>query len=132
MKNYEGPRRKVLVVDDNVDAARTLAFLISELGHEVELAFDGWAALATARWMRPDIIFLDLGLPGPDGFSVAKMLRQEHGLAHVRIVAVTGLGNEEDRLRSRDAGIDLHLIKPIDPRFVESLVGNARPGRPKT
>jgi CheY-like chemotaxis protein len=121
----QAPKRKLLVVDDNPDAARMLALLLRKLGHDVETASDGTAAIAFARRMRPDYVFLDLALPGVDGFRVAETLRADPAFEHMRIVAITGSGREEDRDRSRLAGIDLYLIKPVDPRFVESLVGDA-------
>ena len=119
-------RRKVLVVDDNADAAGTLAMLLRQLGHEVEVALDGPDAIAVARRMRPDFVLLDIGLPGIDGFRVAETLKKEPGLERLFIVAVTALATDEDRRRSSEAGIDVHLVKPADPRFIVSLVGDAR------
>lgn len=118
-------KHRILVVDDNVDAAATLAVLIRLLGHEVRIAQDGKTAIDLARSMRPDFLFLD-GLPGMDGFEVAEILRREPSLAAMRIIAVTGYGSEQDRLRARHAGCDLHMIKPVDADFVRSLLGDAR------
>src|SRR5437763_10670585 len=119
-------KRRILVVDDNADAATILAALLRHLGHEVEVAHEGTAAIAIARRMRPEFLFLDLAMPGFDGFRVAETLRNEPVFEKLFIVALTGLAMEEDRQRSRDVGIDVYLIKPPDPRFIESLVGNAR------
>jgi len=117
--------QRVLVVDDNPDAAGSLAVLLRLSDHEVHIARDGHDAIEMALRIRPDIMLLDIGLPGLDGFAVAKRLRQEAGLAGMRIIAITGHGFEADRDRSREAGIDQHLLKPVDPRFLESLLGIA-------
>jgi CheY-like chemotaxis protein len=115
--------RRVLIVDDNVDSANSIAMLLSHAGHEVHVAHDGLGALAMARQVRPEFVFLDLGLPGLDGFEVARALRREPGLEALRIIAVTGYGQESDREKAREAGIDQHLVKPADPAFLESLLG---------
>jgi CheY-like chemotaxis protein len=120
------PKRKVLVVDDNADAAATLATLLSRLGHEVETAHDGPAAVAAARRLRPDVIFLDIALPGLDGFRVAEEIRADPSFVRTLIVAVTGLASNQDRVQAHNAGIDVYLIKPVDTRFIESFVGDAR------
>jgi PAS domain S-box-containing protein len=110
-----GPARHILVVDDNVDAARTLALLLEQMGHRVRIAADGAAALDAARAERPDAILLDLSMPGIDGIEVARRLRADPQLGDVRIIAVTGRGQDDDRRRSRQAGFDEHLVKPIAP-----------------
>jgi CheY-like chemotaxis protein len=120
------PKRKILVVDDNRDAADTLAVLLRGLGHMVEAAYDGQAAVAAARRMWPDVIFLDIALPGLDGFQVAAEIRRDSSFARTLIVAVTGLATDEDRKRAHEVGVDVYLIKPMDARFIESFVGNAR------
>ncbi len=106
-----GPMR-VLVVDDNVDAAQMLHTLLEHLGHELAMAHDGERALELAREFRPDVALLDIGLPVIDGYEVARRLRQEIG-NKIRLVAVTGYGQESDRKRTREAGFDRHLVKPI-------------------
>ena len=120
-------KRRILVVDDNLDAAVSLSRLIALLGHDVNVARDGNAALFIARSVRPDIVVLDIGLPGSDGFQVAEALRREPGLAALKIIAVTGRGEQEDRERSQEAGIDYYLLKPVDVPFLESLLGKAIP-----
>lgn len=115
--------RRVLIVDDNVDQAHGLALLLEHAGHEVQVAYDGLKALELARSMRPEFVFLDLGLPKLDGFEVARALRREPALVGVRIIAVTGYGQESDRERAREAGVDQHIVKPADPQFIESLLG---------
>jgi PAS domain S-box-containing protein len=109
-----GVARRVLVVDDNIDAASMLDMLLRSLGHETRVAHDGMAALRVAEEFRPDIVLLDIGMPGIDGYEVARRLRAlSSGTRPMRIVAVTGWGQEADRERSREAGFDLHLVKPV-------------------
>lgn len=114
--------RCVLVVDDNKDTASTLAFLVQTFGHEAHMAHDGDSAIQLALRVRPDILLLDIGLPGVDGFSVAKRLRQEAALAGMKIIAMTGRAAEDDADRANGAGIDHQLLKPVEPRFLESLL----------
>jgi len=106
--------RRVLVVDDNVDAAAMLDMLLRSLGHETRVAHDGIEALRIAGEFRPDIVLLDIGMPGLDGYEVARRMRSLAKDRRVRIVAVTGWGLDADRQRSREAGFDLHLVKPVD------------------
>jgi CheY-like chemotaxis protein/two-component sensor histidine kinase len=104
--------RKILVVDDNQDTASSCALMFKTLGHEVQTAYNGLAALDVARSFRPEAIFLDIGLPGMNGFDVVRSLREE-GFKEELIVAVSGYGQPEDRQRSHDAGFDEHLVKPV-------------------
>jgi CheY-like chemotaxis protein len=115
------PRRRILVVDDNFDAAESIARILKLFGHEVRCVQDGPNALAAARDYRPEVVVLDIGLPGMDGYEVARRLRRMD-LPATRIVAVTGYGQDEDRLRSRAAGFDEHLTKPVDPEVLQSFV----------
>ncbi|HZL88781.1 MAG TPA: PAS domain S-box protein [Pirellulaceae bacterium] len=108
------PRVKILIVDDNHDAATTLGMLLSLSGQDVKTAGDGAAALAVAETWKPDIVFLDIGMPGMNGYEVAQRLRQSSNGKVPTLVAVTGWGQEEDRRRAREAGFDHHLVKPID------------------
>jgi PAS domain S-box-containing protein len=108
------PSLRVLVVDDNVDTVTTLAMLVQESGHDVRTAFDGSAVLEAALDYRPNVVLLDIGLPGLNGFEVAKQLRQQPTLKNVVLVAMTGYGQESDRKRSKEAGFDHHLVKPGD------------------
>lgn len=106
--------RRVLVVDDNDDARFLLAGLLASHGYEVESAGEADAALELAETFRPQVVVLDIGLPGIDGWELARRLRGIAGLESVRLVALTGYGSERDRQRSREAGIDAHLLKPIE------------------
>ena len=115
-------RRRVLVVEDNLDTVHTLARVLQEMGHVVDYAINGYAAMELARRFKPDFILLDLGLPGMDGFELCKRLKRDEGLATTRFIAITGYAQEEYRQRSRDAGFDLHLTKPLDPRVLERLL----------
>jgi PAS domain S-box-containing protein len=108
------PSMRVLVVDDNVDTVTTLAMLVQESGHEVRTAYDGSAVLEAALDYRPDVVLLDIGLPGLNGFEVAKQLRQQPVLHNAVLVALTGYGRDSDRQRSQEAGFDHHLVKPGD------------------
>ena len=118
--------RRVLIVDDNEDAAHSLALLLRLIGQDVRTAHDGPAALEVVRDFQPDIAFLDIGLPGMNGYELAKRLRQEPGGDKVFLVALTGWGQEEDRRRSREAGFDHHLTKPADPAALEPLLSQSR------
>lgn len=123
----EGACRRILVVDDNVDAAEMLATMLELRGHETRIAHDGPDALAAAKEVHPDVIFLDIGLPGMDGYEVARQLRADKELAPTVLVAVTGWGTTDDKLRARAAGFDRHLTKPVDIDAVDAAVEQSRP-----
>jgi DNA-binding response OmpR family regulator len=107
-------RRRVLIVDDNRDAADALAMLLRHTGHEAFVAYDGKTALAAAETDRPDVVLLDIGLPGMSGHDVCRQVREQPWGRNIRMIALTGWGQEEDRRKSREAGFDGHLVKPID------------------
>jgi signal transduction histidine kinase len=116
--------RRILVVDDNHDAADSLGMLLKFLGADVRTANDGPAALEAFKTYRPSVVLLDIGLPGMDGYEVARQARQQPESEDVTLIALTGWGQEEDRRRSREAGIDHHLIKPVDLGVLERLLAN--------
>ena len=117
------PRRTVLVVDDNRDAAETLAALLDMLGHRAPVANDGNQALRMLPSLMPDVVFLYLGMPGMSGYDVAVAIRHEPRYAQVRLVALTGWGGEADRARTREAGFDAHLTKPATVEAIEEVLG---------
>jgi PAS domain S-box-containing protein len=114
---------RVLVVDDNRDSAETMALLLRLWGHEAQPAESGPAALSLAENFRPHAVLLDIGLPGMDGYAVAQRLRALPGLDRPLLVAMTGYGQEHDRRRSREAGFDHHLVKPVEPDILRRLLG---------
>jgi PAS domain S-box-containing protein len=116
----------ILIVDDNADSADTLSLVLSARGHKTHVAYDGAAALEAAQRTKPDVVLLDIGMPGIDGYEVARRLREIHGLWATLIVAQTGWGQERDRDASRAVGFDHHLIKPIDPTELEELLSSGR------
>src|SRR5262249_48105201 len=116
------PQRRILVVDDNVDAAESLALLLRLEGHDVRVAHDGPAALAAVEAEPPDLVFLDIGMPGVNGYDGARRLRQQPGVERLGLVAMTGWGQEEDRRRSQEAGFDHHLVKPVEPDALRKLL----------
>jgi CheY-like chemotaxis protein len=118
-------KRRILVVDDNADARAAMELLLVDEGHEVRGAGDGPEALDEARRFRPEIVFLDIGLPGMDGYDVARALRAEPAGSGALIVAVSGYGQAEDRARSRVAGFDQHLLKPVTPERLLEVVRRA-------
>jgi CheY-like chemotaxis protein len=107
-------RQRILVVDDNIDAAELLAASLCALGHTARVVFDGPSALKEAAQFQPEVVLLDLGLPVMDGFEVARTFRSSPQSEKIALVAVTGYGQENDRQRTREAGFDEHLVKPID------------------
>jgi CheY-like chemotaxis protein len=115
------PPKRVLVVEDSVDSAETLGELITRWGHVVKLAHDGAEALRLAREFRPQVILLDIGLPDMDGYTVAHRLRAED-LGGEMLVALTGYGEAQDRVRAQQAGFDRHLTKPVDPKALQDLL----------
>jgi CheY-like chemotaxis protein len=114
--------RRIVIADDNDDSAQSFAMLLSFSGHEVRIAHDGPEALNALRDFRPDIAFLDIGMPGLTGYEVAQAVRAEPWGRDVRLIAVTGWGQAEDKQRAHTAGFDRHMVKPIDPDEVDRLL----------
>jgi two-component system CheB/CheR fusion protein len=117
---------RVFVVEDNLDAALTLVDLLEIWGYEVRAAHDGLAAVEVAPEFHPDVVLLDIGLPGIDGYEVARRLRRRPELDGLLIVAVTGYGQDSDRQRAREAGCDHHLVKPVDLEVLRRLLADAQ------
>ncbi len=116
------PNRRVLVIDDNADAADTLVAILSLLGHDAVAAHNGIEGSRAAERQHPDVVFLDIGMPGMNGFEVAVAMRQIAGLESVRIVALTARRDEETRARAKSAGFDLHLTKPTSIEVIEEII----------
>ncbi|SAL55168.1 response regulator receiver protein [Caballeronia choica] len=119
------PARRVLLVDDSVDAAEALSMLLETLGHEVRTMHDGTSALAIVDEFRPEVVILDIGLPGMDGFALARELRKLPSTRDALLIALTGYGGDEDRLRARAAGFDHHLVKPVAFADLEDLIARS-------
>lgn len=126
MTEFKAPPRRVLIVDDNEDAANSLAMILNLGGHETASVYTAVDALQRAASFRPDVVLLDIGLPGMDGYEVAQKLRELPGLRDVRLVAVTGYGRSDDRIRARDAGFDDHLTKPVEFAVLERTLAGIR------
>jgi CheY-like chemotaxis protein len=115
--------RRVLIVEDNIDAVRSMAFLLRDMGHRVEYAINGYAGLEIARRFDPEFVFLDLGLPGMDGFELCKRMKRDPALRGARVIAVTGYAQEDYRLRALESGCELHFVKPLHPKVLAALLG---------
>jgi CheY-like chemotaxis protein len=115
-------RARVLIVEDNHDAADSLMMLLELRGHRVRVAYDGVAGIESARANAPDVMLVDLGLPGIDGYEVARQVRRDPDLEQVVLVALTGYGREQDKQQSLAAGFHYHLVKPISPDTLHALV----------
>src|SRR5688572_14583786 len=130
MTGSNGPTptaRQVLVVDDNVDSAESMAMLLRAIGHAVHTAHDGIAALERAAASPPDYVLLDIGLPGMSGYAVAERLRAMPQTRTATLIAMTGYGQDEDRKRSREAGFDHHLVKPVDYETLLAILHGDEP-----
>ena len=117
---------RVLVVEDHAATAASMALLLRVEGHEVQVAPEGTSALRTALAAPPDVALLDIGLSGMDGYQVAKRLHEQKADKRPLLIAITGHGSEEDRRRSAEAGIDLHLVKPVDPDDLRAVLRKFR------
>jgi CheY-like chemotaxis protein len=124
--------QRILVVDDNVDAAESLGALLRCLGADVVTVHDGPAALEALRKQKPAAAVLDIGMPGMDGYEVARRVRAGPRGNDIKLIALTGWGSDDDRRRSREAGIDHHLVKPVDLQVLEDLLAGARAGEAST
>lgn len=117
---------RILVVDDNIPSAMTLKWAVESLGDHVEVCHDGPCALEMVEHFKPDVILLDLGMPGLNGLQVAKALRADRRFSRMKIIAQTGWGDSEMRRRTAEAGFDLHLVKPVDLVVLEDMLALLR------
>jgi CheY-like chemotaxis protein len=126
MTTAHSPPLRVLVVDDCPDTTASMALLLRCWGHDVCIAHDGPSAVDLAEAYHPEVVLLDLGLPGMDGYEVARRLRGQLGLTDARILSLSGFAQERDRRRAREAGCDAHLVKPVDLDFLQRLLESSR------
>jgi CheY-like chemotaxis protein len=119
------PRRfKILVVDDNPDSALSMAMMLSIMGHDARTAHDGESALASAETFLPEVVLLDIGLPKLNGYEVAQRIRKQAWGQSMFLIAVTGWGQDEDRQRSSEVGLNVHMVKPVEPSALEKLLAD--------
>jgi PAS domain S-box-containing protein len=122
-----GPRRRILIVDDNRDAADSLATMLQMLGHEIDTAYDGLEAVQSAATLRPDVVVLDIGLPKMNGYEAARHLRGQPWGKDILLIALTGWGQDEDKRRAEEAGFDHHVTKPVTLAMLEGLLSRMKP-----
>ncbi len=122
----KAPKRKILVVDDNRDAARSLAILLGIMGNETRTAHDGLEALELAPDFAPDLVMLDLGMPKLNGYETARRIREQPWGQVMQLVALTGWGQDEDKRKSYEAGFNSHIVKPIEPTALAKLLADIR------
>ena len=128
MPTKEGSGKRILVVDDNEDSAKTMRWMMELIfGHDVRISHDGASAIATATAFVPDVVLLDIGLPGMNGYEICHAMRQEPLLKNTIIVAVTGWGQKEHRERSKAAGFDYHLVKPVTVETLQEVLDTLKP-----
>lgn len=118
-----GMRQRILVVDDNIDAAESLGTMLAYSGHDVRVAHGGAEALTAAREFAPNVMILDLGMPEMDGYAVARAVRSDPKIASTRLIALSGYGQADDRRRTADVGFDEHLVKPVEPDVLNAALG---------
>src|SRR4051794_23370154 len=119
-------RFRILVVDDNHDSALSLAMMLSIMGHETRTAHDGESAVTAAESFLPDVVLLDIGLPKLNGYEVAQRIRENEWGQGMFLIAVTGWGQDEDRQRSSEVGLNVHMVKPVEPAALERLLAELR------
>jgi CheY-like chemotaxis protein len=122
--------RRILVVDDNENAAHMLAMLLKALGNDVRAAYDGLTALETAAQFQPDVVLLDIGMPKMDGYETARRMRREPWGKEMVLAALTGWGQETDKRRTREAGFDHHFVKPVEPNILQSFLAECEANTP--
>lgn len=124
-----GPKRRVLVIDDNQDAATTLAMLLKLTGNEAHTRFDGRAGIEAAENLRPQVIILDISMPDLDGYQTCRLIREQPWGRNMLLIALSGYGQAEDKRRSAEAGFDAHLVKPVDLPSLNELLASQPTGQ---
>ncbi|MEX0610587.1 MAG: response regulator, partial [Pirellulales bacterium] len=119
-------KRRILVVDDNENAAQMLGMLLKALGNDVRMVFDGLSAIKLAAEFRPDVVLLDIGMPQIDGYETARLIRQEPWGSTLVLAALTGWGQEDDKRRTREAGFDHHFVKPVEPAVLQKFLADCK------
>jgi len=122
-------RFRILVVDDNHDSALSLAMVLTMMGHETRTAHDGQDALAAAEEFHPEVVLLDIGLPKMNGYEVAQHIRQQAWGTDMFLIAVTGWGQAEDRARSTEVGLNMHMVKPVEPSAIQAVLADLNRAR---
>ena len=117
-----GTKSRILIVDDNRDAADSMGMLLELLGNEVYVAYDGEQAMCVTAEQRPNVVFLDIGLPLMNGYDVARSIRKQPWGSEIKLVALTGWGQQDDRQRAQEAGFDRHFVKPLDYELLTSVL----------
>ena len=120
---------RILVVDDNRDGADSLTLTLQIMGNEVRTAYDGQEGMDTASEFRPGVLLLDIGLPKLNGYEVCRRIREQSWGKDVMLIAITGWGQDDDRRRSKEAGFDHHMVKPVDPQFLMKILAGLEAGR---
>jgi CheY-like chemotaxis protein len=120
-------QKRILVVDDNKDSADSFALILQRMGHSTHAVYHSSEVFANVRVFKPHIVFLDIGLPGLDGYKIARSIRDELGYDALRIVAVSAYAQDTDRVKARKAGFDAHVAKPVDYSIVESILKTIDP-----
>ena len=121
---------RILVVDDNHDSALSQAMMLSIMGHETRTAHDGESAVVCAESFLPEVVLLDIGLPKLNGYEVAQRIREQPWGASMFLIAVTGWGQEEDRQRSTEVGLNVHMVKPVEPAALEKILADLAQDEP--
>lgn len=122
---------RILLVEDNLDAVHSTCMLLRELGHAVDYGINGYVALEIARRFRPDVVLLDIGLPGANGFEVCRQIKSDPELGGARVIALTAYSEPEYRERAKAAGFDDYFVKPLDPKRLTALFGDTRLVQPR-
>ncbi len=122
LRPQPGATRRVLVVEDHLDTVHSMAVMLKSMGHEVQFAINGFAAIDIARSFRPDFVLLDIGLPDVRGDEIARQIKWEPGLEHTKIVAITGQADEDVKARAKEAGCEEFFLKPVSPVLLEELL----------